>query len=518
MRSGVFGLVALALAACVACGQPAEESESAQLDADQQAELQGEAHGWLGVRSLEGGGGTLLHLPPRTVGGMVDADAGTARPARVLDVPPTDVASWDRRVYLFFADAGRGRVEVYSMRVSQVGVSGAWITDPAEGAAPEPILTTGGATLTDAAGWSNGAAALCRDQAWSLWVLEDEGWREVELPAALAGASGAWLVEGAAEPTLLAIGSDHPRRWTLRGPVPGTWQNQELTGASISDPTAVVAAFESAGDVCVVERSDQTVVIRALGPTLAGTIAEVPLGGELAGATTLDAGRRVGLLTVIRDPDAAGASKPVASWELVEVSVISGRELYRGPPRHPALDIQQEIRLVSLLMMGVTVCVLFYLLRPVGEHETRLPEGLALATPGRRAVAAAIDAILVGTLVSVVSGVRLSDVLLVMPLFDDSAGVLVLGAWMLGGAFYSTVAEWLTGRTLGKLAVGAQVVSVDPDRPRVGLMRTGARNVFRWVLAPWAMFGLGSPDFRHRGDLFAGAAVVVRRRAGKTEE
>ena len=73
---------------------------------------------------------------------------------------------------------------------------------------------------------------------------------------------------------------------------------------------------------------------------------------------------------------------------------------------------------------------------------------------------------------------------------------------------------WLLGRTVGKLLVGIRVVGVYAKRDRVGLMRSGARNVFRWVLMPWALFGLGSPGLRHRGDVLAGAAVVVAAEAG----
>lgn len=495
-----------------ALGQPSGDSAATR-----------EGHGWLGVASLEGGGGTLLHLPPRADAGAGGVRAGAARPARELAQVPSAVTGWDREVFLLYRGAG-DRVEVYSLRAAEVGISGAWVTEPLDGAIAEPVLGMEGAGFAGAAGSAAGLVVLGRDGAgeagpagpWRLWLLGDAGWSAVAVPEGLAGAAAARLVAGSARPTLVVDSGAGLARWVLGGEGEERWQAEGLGGLAPSDWGTVLGVFTVGGDVCLAERSGGGVLVRSVGPGLVGQLARMELGGEPVGVTPVAGGRRLVALAVVRDAGASGLAEPAARWELVELSLVSGRELYRGALRHPALEIASEVRWLSLAMMGMTVCVLFYLLRPSGEGgEVRLPAGVALAPPGRRVAGGMIDAALVAGLVQVVLGVPIADMVLVLPMLDTPGGLLALTAWAVGGAVYGTMAEWLFGRTLGKLLVGTRVVSVDPKRDRVGLMRSGARNVFRWVLMPWALFGLGSPGLRHRGDVLAGAAVVV---AAEVEE
>ena len=335
------------------------------------------------------------------------------------------------------------------------------------------------------------------------------------MPEGVAGALGARLVTGLARPTVLVESGAGLERWVLGGEGEERWQAEGLGGSAPSDWGQVLGVFAAGGDVCVAERSEGELLVRSAGPGLVGQLARVEIAGEPVGVTPVSGGRRLAAMTVVRDPGASGAAEPAARWEMVEMSLVSGRELYRGPLRHPTLEIANEVRWLSLMMMGMTVCVLFYLLRPSGEvGEVRLPAGVALAPPGRRVVAGMIDAALLAGLVQVALGVPIADMVLLLPMLETPGGLLALTAWAVGGAAYGTLAEWLFGRTLGKLLVGIRVVSVDAKRDRVGLMRSGARNVFRWVLMPWALFGLGSPGLRHRGDVLAGAAVVVAAEAG----
>ncbi|MCC7389960.1 MAG: RDD family protein [Phycisphaerales bacterium] len=465
-----------------------------------------ETHGWFAPASLEGSGATLLHLPPRDEGG---ARAGSAVAVRVLDRAPAKLAAWERSVYLLYAVGER--LEIYSLRVSAVGVSGAWLAEPAAGAAAEPVLDLEGSVLRDAAGSGGGLAALGQGEQWRLWTLGGSGWVSVSMPESVRVTDGVWLVAGAATLSVLVVG-DGAAVWRLDGE---EWLREPLVWPVGLGPGGVASAFAVGGDVCAAVRGGGAVEVWSLGPGLVGRIASVGGGGELAGLTAFEGGRRLGLLGVVEDPGALGPEEPIRRWELTEVSLATGRVLYSGPTRHPSLEIGEEVRLLGLLMLAATGFVLFYLLRPVaGAPEPVVPPGFVLAPPGRRLAAGAIDGLLVGALVSVLTGVRLADIVLVAPLFGSAAGVMALALTVSLGVVYSTVMEWGLGRTVGKLVLGLRVVSVDPRRGRVGLMRTGARNVFRWALAPWAIVGLGGPGLRHRGDAVAGAGVVARDRRG----
>jgi uncharacterized RDD family membrane protein YckC len=89
------------------------------------------------------------------------------------------------------------------------------------------------------------------------------------------------------------------------------------------------------------------------------------------------------------------------------------------------------------------------------------------------------------------------------PLFWIAVGVYVL---------HTTLTEWLTGRSLGKMACGLKVISLDGSRPTLG--QVVLRNFLRVVDA-----GLGflplllvpfSPLRQRVGDAAAGTLVVVK--------
>ena len=275
----------------------------------------------------------------------------------------------------------------------------------------------------------------------------------------------------------------------------------------------VGAVFASGEDICwaVLAPDSESLRLQTLGPDRSLAVATVPLDGLPFAIEPIDGGQRLAIACELVNPSAEGKSQPIRTWQLVEVSMVTGRELYRGSPRFPSLDFGEGVRLLGVGMMAITGFVLFYLLRPPSrETPVALPEGWVLASPGRRLFAGLLDVWLVAGVSGMAFGVPLGDFVLVLPLFESAKGVVTLGTVIVGGAMYSTASEWMLGCTLGKAAVGIRVVSVDPSRPTLGLMRCGARNVFRWALAPWAFLGLSVPDFRHRGDLVAAAAVVTR--------
>jgi hypothetical protein len=88
------------------------------------------------------------------------------------------------------------------------------------------------------------------------------------------------------------------------------------------------------------------------------------------------------------------------------------------------------------------------------------------------------------------------------------------------GFGHTTISEWLTGRSIGKMLTGCEVVhprfaqgpdgQVDVALERPALWRAAVRNLVRWTFPPLALVGLSAMDHRHRGDAAAGTVVVVR--------
>jgi len=59
---------------------------------------------------------------------------------------------------------------------------------------------------------------------------------------------------------------------------------------------------------------------------------------------------------------------------------------------------------------------------------------------------------------------------------------------------------------LGCKVVGTRM----PGSSRVGLRQALVRNLMKYAMPPVAVFGLSDANGRHRGDVLAGTAVVIR--------
>lgn len=460
-------------------------------------------HGWLVARSLVGGGVTLVHLPPRSgpdAGGTV---AGQALPQRTLGTMPSAMASWEERVFVLYPTGAR--IEVYSIRAVAGGVRGYWVLEPSAGAAAEPALSAPGEALHDAAVTSEGLCVLTADSGWRLWRLEGGSWESLEPPRDLGmdATSVVRLVRGDGRLRLLRSG-EQTELWTRA--VDGGWEREmlpfRLTGECLS-------VFSWGDEVCVASWSETNGLEVWSGRDTSVRLVHEPSMLRPTDLTSFDGGRRIAALLTLRNEQAQGIKDPIARWEIAEFSVGTGRLLYRGELR--AGDwMSVDLHVIGLAMVALMLGVVFYLLQPTGrEPALVMPSGFALASPGTRVVAAMIDAAITASLVGLVSGHGVLEILLVAPLLQTPGGLLAAVAFIAGGAAYTTLAEWGSGRTLGKALVGCRVVSIDPNRPRPGLLRTASRNVFRWMFAPWALVGMTSLDMRHRGDRVAGTVVAV---------
>jgi hypothetical protein len=205
---------------------------------------------------------------------------------------------------------------------------------------------------------------------------------------------------------------------------------------------------------------------------------------------------------------------------VVEISAFTGRVLYDGAALKSGPVSSQELKLLAAVLVAVMAVILLFVLRPEREGPPlTLPRDMALAEPGRRVLAGAVDVLLAAGVGSRVSGVSLLDLFSPTQLLMDAAPVVGLLVTVGVGMALGTLCEGLWGRTLGKLITGCEVVrpavrvvegAVVPAPERPGLGRALARNVVKWVVPPVAASGVFAPERRHRGDTLAGTAVVVR--------
>lgn len=198
--------------------------------------------------------------------------------------------------------------------------------------------------------------------------------------------------------------------------------------------------------------------------------------------------------------------------EVREISAFTGRVFYRGEGRSDLPVSAREIRVLTVLLVGVMVVVLLVVLRrdPDGGVYS-LPEGMSLAEPGRRFFAGLLDFAIATLIAARFLGIPLAEVVSPTGVLEGQ-GWVVVGVALGVGLVIGTLTEWLTGRSPGKLLVGCEVVDIRPpvaQARRPTLLQALVRNLVKWGVPPAAVFGLLEGEGRHRGDSIARTAVTV---------
>ncbi len=535
-----------------------------------------ESHAWAIVPEDRAPRSIVLHIPPRGVsgpGGGVVPDGAIAR-AATIDQAPEQIAAWDATVYLAFppqlARPGERRRRVLSVTASRGVLGGAWEFDAGARLNAAPSMP-GTGPLLGFVGSPRGPVALLDEPDWgggglTLLVLTKEEWRRVPLPGAgsadgpapglapppILVASprgsalfirdrlrpGVWIAafpEGSAARTPSqerhASGSEPPALAPADGPV-WTWLPlpfDEGAAASISGPVFqvrgrfVVADRSGPGSLTLWSPSQTGMLELARLDGLPTSYAIAPL--EQTGRIVLVCPERVDTPLQPGGQLRPGEREsPSYEYHVREVSAFTGRVLYAGKPTGTSPVSPAEFRILVFLLLGVTVAIMVFVLRPTGpggrEVPLVLPARAALAEPGRRIAAAVLDLAPAMLLASKLSGVPLGELWSAEGLLGGAALVLLLDA--LGLAFvHAVLCEWLFRRSLGKLLAGCEAVQVvlrpggpdgllQPEAVRPALWRAVVRNLVKWGLAPVALPGLAAPDRRHLGDRLSGLVVVVQ--------
>lgn len=516
----------------------------------------------------------LLHLPPRATEGAAGAEMGTVRPGAYLTTAPERLAAWANEVWLVFPPEtirpGERMRRVSQTAAVRSAIGALWVSSPEGRLRPLPSLP-GEGRLLGFVGSDDGPAALIEPPpegsaapAPVLYVLHEREWEAVELPASLRDtflthptsvhlvqlADGVGVLnappEGEAE-LWVAAAADEKRRRGGEAGEPGEtpaavsaprveWTRRVLAA---STPERRAAAPTPGGDVLAfgdqfvyaARGGDGATEVWAISPRGPVRIATLPeIGHPYALAPLYDTGRVAVLWSeVVPNPAGGGAEGQQADpatvrrmHRIAEVSVMTGRVMYNGPARADSPVSIQDFQLLAMLLVGVMLVIVLFVLRPDAEREAfSLPRGLALAEPGRRIIAGLIDAAPAMVLAVDLTGARPADLFTLNGLLGEGDGVWAVAAALAIGFAHCTLAEWLFGRSLGKALTGCEVVAISTARAgedgqitpvagRLTLGKAAVRNFVRWAVPPLALEGLSNPGRRHRGDLLAGTAVVIR--------
>lgn len=500
-----------------------------------------EGHAWACVRARATGQAVaLLHLPARGVG----VPDGSVRIAARLAAAPTVVAAWDRRVYLAFptprgdgtaegatgVEPRAGRWRITALDIEPGLLPGSWgVVTP--GARLPTLGAVEGDTLIAMAGTPCGPAVLIeRRGERQLDVLAGGEWRRIPLPQTAADRSLRLVSrEDGVEIVACDLTEAWAGQWTSR---PDSLENVRWTHRSLrprSDdgdrappPDTAPAAFGSAL-VYAARSGDRTVDIWRVDEHGARRIASVAgVAGEWAAVPLTTMGRMAVVWSEPADNRRPGpTTSPPMHVRIVELAVDSGATFYAGPARIGGPVSSQELRLLAVALVVVAGAIVLFVLRPEPDQPPfSLPPHVALAGPLRRMTASAMDAAAAMYLGAWAAGMPPGDWLSLERWLTDPTP---LGALMSGvgiGAGIGTVCEWIVGQTPGKaLCLCAVVRSVvkrgEDGQVRVEVCRPtflGAltRNLVKWVLPPVAVAGMLSGERRHRGDILARTAVVVR--------
>ncbi|MCC5823001.1 MAG: hypothetical protein LAT64_07235 [Phycisphaerales bacterium] len=465
------------------------------------------SHAW--VLSTAGENLQLIHLAPRDPDARAGAaPAGAARTVRALLERPVAMAARGDRVYVIFppTESPSGLVRrVLTARAVPAGLEGMW-TDLPLGVFDLAPGLTGGGLLIDlgvTAGRDGAVHALMHDgRGLALLRMASDGWEAVELPEDLAGVAEVHpddaTVVSYADGLLLAVrGPDRARAWTLDA---GHW-----AGTDLADWDRFWSADWRLGwgrEIIAGLGSGESSEVWSIGASNAwriGSFEDRP--GEVWSVTTMPSSGR--LVRIGRTPD--------TGLRATEISLATGRVVHDGPVQTRSPVSADEFRLIAAMLLAVMIAALMVIIRPSADTPWTVPDGWALADPGRRLIATLFDLLLVIWVVAPAFGANVREVLTLQVLMMPDHAWLAIPGTMIGGALTMGVWEGLLGFSPGKFIAGVRVYRAAPGpEHKLGVFWGLVRCTIKWLIPPVAALALIDREGRHRGDAAAKAVVVAR--------
>ncbi len=452
----------------------------------------------------------LVYLAPRSQSPTLEgAPRGQIQAVRTLGSRlPVALSALDDRAYLIYPPtyANTSRLmRVYSLRALPSPVGGLWVLDPPDQLVVEHPLVTDATLIGFQATTESPWALLESGDALTLHRLDPKGWTPVPVPDSIT-------------PTrieLSAIGTDPVLidRSGLRF-VAHRYDTDTETWHTIEHPldigrqTRVLAApralqvidLDESGTARLRYWSDDGVFL------IQPTLPELPQGAALALLDDTDSLVVASYAPLGDDPEAE------RTIELTEIGASSGEVLFAGAPAVSAPVSVEEFRFLVAMMILVMSGVLVVVILPDRADAMHLPEGTALADPGRRLLATLIDVFIVTSVVGATAGVSAIDIVTLAIIVHPGNAWTIFPMTIIAGVLYATSAEYLVGATPGKVIMGLRLVAAEPGVPkRPKLWRVLVRNIIKWVLPPVAALALIDPESLHRGDRTSRTLVVTRR-------
>jgi uncharacterized RDD family membrane protein YckC len=185
---------------------------------------------------------------------------------------------------------------------------------------------------------------------------------------------------------------------------------------------------------------------------------------------------------------------------------FSGTVLHDGPARTTSAVSGQALAMLAVLLLSLLASVLVFVFRPEGaaRDAVTLPPNTALASPGLRVAAGAIDVALglaAGWLIAVTFALDT----------DVAEGQSVRFGWgtlltsLTCMVLLGSLAEWTWGRSLGKAMVGCRVVSM--TGVSISWRQAFGRNIVRFLCPPLGLAWMMQPPGQS-ASLF-GTLVIV---------
>lgn len=504
------------------------------------------SHAWFVVH-VKGDQGSILHVPPRASGPLVRQGAGdgACRGAHMLQEFPEAVAAVGDRLYVVSrpvrSTTGDVIRQVVSLRAMESAIDGLWATIPRDGRLPAHPALTGDSFIVDAAGTPEGPALLLLEVSTDratltpgLRVLSRDAWHALPLPEPIrgeventpAGRRPDWKLlswRGGIGIAARANGrlSVHLRELSGEAPIAdGPWREFRVPAEIAGEDAVILGGAEHAGVLTIALRraeGDAVLLSRLLdgegnGWRSIATTGQVP---PEALVLPMPEDGRIVLMWLENGGEAKPDTPGAVKRRMVEYSLETGRRLFDGEARMISPITENDRRVLFIASLGVMVIALLLVLKPGDGAELSLPEGYALAEPGRRAAAGMLDLVIGMAAGSWLCGESLVDVLSLKVAL--TGGMLpVVGASLAVLVGLNSILEAFFGRSIGKMLMGIELIAAATSGPeaaqpmKVPFHRCFLRNLIKWCLPPVAMIGLLTATGRHRGDEFSRAAAVVR--------
>lgn len=466
----------------------------------------------------------LVHVPPRDSDASASvpidpAAAGEMHAMRPLGAKaPAAIGAIGPRVYLLYPKAFVSKqqlMRVYSGRAVPGAVGAMWGFLPLDRLDAEFPIRSGG-VLIDLVATSAALWALLDegDDGPRLLTLTESGWEARELPDERS-ADELRLSAMGDEPVLLDSAS---RAGELTPLTFDADQRRWVTGAlaPIEAPGGAFKILPGEHGMIVVDWDDDPDRARIRTWSRAGDFViagEVQMPASGAYAVLGSTNRLFGIA-------ARHADEPTQpSVSVIEMDLADGSVMHRGDPIAQSPVSANEFRLLVGMMFMIMLGVLVVVIMPDRPDAMGIPEGFALADPGRRLVATMLDVGVIAILMGKLFGVHPQEIITLSVIVRADNAWLVIPSTMASGVALMSFSERVLGASPGKLVVGLRVV-----RAQQGPMRRApvwallVRNVIKWVLPPVAALAMVDPETLHRGDRATRTIVVSALRQPQADE